>query len=121
VIEFLVRAQIWFNQKLGEHLAQFKTLPDAYGGNLLDHTVVPYLTEKAHMADARDPIPGLIIGGRGLGLRGGQFYDTPRHINDLWMTVAQALMRQQDPLGQLAEETFMQTDVAPIAGLWEAP
>ncbi len=121
IAEFLTNAHVWFNRKLGEQLVPFKTMTDVFGGTLLDHMVVPYVTEKSNMADARVPIPAILFGGKALGLIGGQYYDESRHTNDMWMTVAQALMGQEDPMALLADEDFYKTDIAPIKGLWQAP
>jgi hypothetical protein len=120
--EFLVGAQLWFNRRLADALVTFKDTNDVYGGSLLDSTLVPFMTEKAHMQDAWNNVPSLILGGRGLGMQGGQYMLLGnRPHNDVWMTVAQALLGTADPLALLAGENFYQDGVAPIDGLWSPP
>jgi hypothetical protein len=106
-------------------LAQFKGATDVFGGNLLDHTIVPYVTEIGSPAMVRDPMPALVFGGRALGMIGGQFLrmSPSHHHNDLWATIAQAYFRTSDPLATpaLQQEVFYKTDVAPLAGLWTRP
>jgi hypothetical protein len=64
----------------------------------------------------------MIFGGRALGMVGGQFVNAAgRHHNDLWTTVAQALLGTADPLPTFADEVFYQTSVSPISGLWAPP
>jgi hypothetical protein len=56
-------------------------------------------------------------------MRGGQLrnYSPTRPINDLWMTIGQALMQTSDPMAALADESFVKTGVSPIEGLWQPP
>lgn len=114
----------WFNQKTADILAEFKTATDAYGGSLLDHTVVPFFTEIANVQHARQPLPALILGGRALGLQGGQFRNfekEARHFNDFWLTIAQAFFPDAaSVLTPLAAEKFAQ-DPTKLAGLWVKP
>jgi hypothetical protein len=127
-LEFLANVQTWFNQKTADVLAEFKSATDAYGGSLLDHTVVPFFTETANYSHYRQPLPALILGGRALGLMGGQFQNFEgdlRHFNDLWLTVAQAFYPDAgnvlEPLGAekfVADETKF---TGPIEGLWVKP
>ena len=51
-----------------------------------------------------------------------------RPHNDLWMTIAQAYFKTTSPLNSLPAtnadgtmNTFVRTNVAPIAGLWAMP
>jgi hypothetical protein len=120
--EFLCNVQTWYNQKTADILADFKAAEDAFGGKLLDHTIVPFLTEVAHPEHARTPKPGLIFGGAKLGMRGGQFlnFDPVRPQNDLWLTIAQAYFGTSTPLERLAGESFETNDVGVIPGLWSA-
>jgi hypothetical protein len=116
----IVNAHIWYSRRMADILAEFKNATDAFGGNLLDHTVIPYVTEMANPSFARSPIPALVFGGRALGMQGGQFQSVTGLHNDLWATVAQAYLGS-DPMSALADEVFVKTGVAPIPNLWFAP
>jgi len=123
VVEFLANVHTWYNAETAAILRTFKEATDVFGGVLLDHTIVPFVTDKAEMTDSREPLPALILGGRALGMLGGQaqVFSTNRSHNDLWMTIAQAYLKTTDPLSVLADEVFVKTDVAPIPGLWSPP
>jgi hypothetical protein len=125
VYEYGCNVQTWFNQKTAEALVEFKNTQDAFGGSLLDHTVVPFITEESDPSDTRSPMPALIIGGRKLGMLGGQFVNVPSSPtqNSMWLTVAQAFFPDQNPAQLLADEAFMlKTPTAtPIEGLWQRP
>jgi Protein of unknown function (DUF1552) len=124
VYEFGCNVQTWFNQQTAQALALFKNSQDAFGGSLLDHTVVPYITEQAEPADTREPMPALIVGGRKLGMLGGQFVNMAPSVplNSMWLSVAQAFFPDEDPAQVLADEVFMEPgDAAPIEGLWQRP
>lgn len=124
IVEFLTEAHIWFNRSLARALVEFKDAEDVFGGSLLDAVVVPYMTEKAHMADSRSPLPSLILGGGALGLQHGQYIDVSseaRSHNAVWMNVAQALLQVEDPLELLSDERFVQEDAEPLPGLWAPP
>jgi hypothetical protein len=113
----------WFSRVTADVLRGFKDTLDLTGRSLLDSTIVPYITEQADPSDARSPLPAVIFGGRALGMRGGQFmnFSPIRHHNDLWMTVAQAYLKTDNPLAAFSDEVFVKTNVAPISGLWAPP
>ncbi len=124
VVEFLVNIQTWYNAQTANIINSFKTATDIYGGTLLDHTIIPYVTEVAETTHSRSPIPALIFGGRALGMKGGQFQNFEgrgRSHNDLWMSIAQAYLKTSDPLPAFAEDRFYKNGVSPIPGLWEPP
>jgi hypothetical protein len=124
VVDFLTNVQTWYNQKTADILHDWKSAQDVFGGNLLDNTIVPFVTDKAEATDSGTPMPALIFGGRALGMIGGQylnFESRPRPHNDLWMTIAQAYLRTTDPVARLQNEVFVKTNVAPIPGLWARP
>ncbi|HEY6728945.1 MAG TPA: DUF1552 domain-containing protein [Polyangiaceae bacterium] len=124
VIEFLVNVQTWYNARTAELINSFKDATDIHGGNLLDYTVIPYITEVAETTHRRDPLPAMIFGGRALGMQGGQFQNFEsggRSINDLWMTIAQAYLGTSDPLPAFEDEVFFKEGVSPIEGLWSPP
>jgi len=121
VVEFLANVQTWYNSETAAILNSFKQATDVFGGNLLEHTVVSFFTDTAETTHSRSPMPALLFGGSALGLRGGQFFnfeDSLRSHNDLWMTVAQALLGTEDPLAALEGEAFNRDGVAPIDGIW---
>jgi hypothetical protein len=121
VVEFLTNVHTWYNTQTAALLLEFKEATDVHGGNLLDRTIIPFITDVAHATHARSPLPALLFGGRALGMRGGQFIDVAdRPHNDLWMTLAQAYLQSVDPLPYFAEEVFVQDEVSPIAGIWSA-
>jgi len=64
-------------------------------------------------------------GTKALGMKGGQFliFETnARPQVDVWLTVAQALLQNEDPLGVLpATEKFNRSGAGPIKGLWAKP
>lgn len=120
-VEFMGNVHTWYNAKTAAILAKFKAATDVYGGNVLDHTVVPFVTDTADFSHVRSPLPALLLGGRALGMRGGQFVNLVgqvRSSNALWMTAAQAFVGS-DPLSHFADDLFDKSDAQPIAGLWE--
>ncbi len=129
VVEFLVNIQTWYNTQTANIINSFKETTDVYGGSLLDHTIIPYITEVAETTHSRSPLPAMIFGGKALGMKGGQFlnfessggFGGGRPNNDFWMTIAQAYLKTNDPLSVLSDEVFVKSGVAPIDGLWEPP
>jgi len=122
----MVNANKWYHTEMAALIAEFKTATDAYGGNLLDQTIIPHVTEVAEASHTRSPLPGLIFGGKALGMKGGQFqnFAQNRNHNALWVSIAQAYLKSNDPLGAnspLAADNFVKSNVAPIDGLWEPP
>jgi hypothetical protein len=90
-IEFLCQVEIWYNRRVANFLAELKLAQDLYGNNLLDHTVLPYVTEVAQATHQHSPVPTLLFGGRALGFRGGRFVTADGAHNDMWLTVAASL------------------------------
>jgi hypothetical protein len=122
--EFLCNVQTWYNARLADMLKKFKTTMDGFGGSILDHTVIPYVTEVAQANHARGPKPAFLFGGTKLGLKHGTFqqFNTRPQV-DLYLTCAQALLKTADPKTALMAEKFWQNNSngAPIPGLWAAP
>ena len=116
----MVNAWLWYNTKMADILAEFKTASDVLGGNLLDHTVIPYVTEIANPGSSYQNLPSLVFGGRALGMQAGQFQTVSGPLNKLWVTIAQAYLGE-NAMNALSNETFVKTDVAPIPGLWVSP
>jgi len=127
VIQFLANVHTWFNQKTADVLKTFKETQDVFGNTLLDHTVVPFVTDTANTTHVRNPLPTLIFGGRALGMQGGQYLNfekAPRPHNDVWLSIAQAYLPDApDVLLALAAETFASSVATqkPIPGLWQRP
>jgi hypothetical protein len=127
VVEFLVNIQTWYNTQTANIINGFKDAVDVHGGNLLDYTIIPYVTEVAETTHTRSPIPALIFGGAALGMQHGQFLNFEggggggRPWNDFWMTIAQAYLKTTDPVAALSDEVFVKQGVSPIDGLWTAP
>ena len=123
-IDFLSNVQTWYNQKTAQVINLFKNATLSDGSTLLDHTVMPFVTEVAETTHfPRNPIPAMIFGGRALGMQGGQYMDFENNMrpwNDYWATIAQAYLKTTDPLSVLSDETFVKTGVSPIQGLWSA-
>lgn len=124
--EFLANVQTWYNQRLADMLLKFKDAEDAFGGKLLDYTVIPYITEVGQSNHSRGPKPAFLFGGGKLGLQHGTFQDflgSERPQVDLFLTCAQALLKTDDPQSVLSAERFNQfnPDAAPIDGLWSPP
>jgi hypothetical protein len=123
--EFLASVQTWYNERLADFLLKLKGAQDAFGGNLLDHTVIPYVTEVAQSNHARGPKPAFLFGGSKLGLKHGTFqnFGEQRPQVDLYLTCAQALLGTADAQAALSAERFNEfnRDAAPIPGLWAAP
>jgi hypothetical protein len=124
-VQFLTNIQTWYNTKMAALFSDWKTTTDAYGGNLFDNTVIPFLTEVAATGHEHNNIPAMIFGGKALGFKGGQFMNLGgnRPHNDLWLTVAQAFGLSVTA-APLSGELFAQHSnyfTGPIAGLWAKP
>jgi hypothetical protein len=124
--QFLVSVNTWYNEKMADILTTFKNAKDAMGNSILDYTVIPYVTEVGDPSHARSPKASMIFGGKALGMKGGQFLNfesNERKQVDLYLTCAQALFQNPDPLSMLpaAEEKFDRSGASPIAGLWAKP
>jgi hypothetical protein len=122
--EFLTNVQIWYNQRLAEFLVKMMNTQDAFGGSLLDHTVIPYVTEVSQSNHSRTPKPAYLFGGGKLGLQHGTFQRfNERPQVDLFLTCAQALLQTDDPKGGLSAERFNQFNptASAVEGLWVRP
>jgi hypothetical protein len=109
-IEFLIRVEEWYNTLLAELVADLRATTDPLGNNLLGTTVVPYVTEVRNAGHARSGMPGVIFGGRDLGMQGNLFRQGNFTINSFWGTIGQAFnLPSAAPLA------------APISGLWLPP
>lgn len=125
-VEFLANVQTWYNQKHSDIINEFKSTADVYGANLLDQTVIPYITEVAETTHSWSPTPAIIFGGGALGIQGGQFIEVSgggggfgggggSSFNGFWYSIAQALARTDSPQLEGAPSG------TPISGVWVAP
>lgn len=125
IYDFLVNVQVWYNTLMAEILVRFKDAKDAFGNPVLDHTVIPYITEVGEANHSRGPKPAFLFGGGQLGLKHGTFqnFQQQRPQVDLYLTAAQALLQTSDVQTVLANERFTQfnRNAGVIPGLWEAP
>jgi hypothetical protein len=120
--EYMANVHTWYNQRMADWLLKLKTTPDVLGGNLLDYTVMPFVTERADGSSARSPKAAFLFGGGKLGLKHGTFqnFASARPQVDLYLTCAQALLGTADPLTALSAERFVQfnSKAATIPELW---
>lgn len=123
--EFLASVQTWYNTRLAGFLKQLKTTQDGFGGNILDYTTVPYVTEVAQSNHSRNPKPAYLFGGTKLGLKHGTFqnFAQGRPQADLFLLCAQALGNTADPKTALMGEKFLtdSKNTSVIPDLWSAP
>jgi hypothetical protein len=119
----MVNANLWYFQKTADILNEFRLQidpQDPAGGSLLDHTVIPLITEVADASHSREGHGAILAGGRRLGMQGGQFQSVSGIHTQLWVTVAQAYLGA-DAVRELASETYVKSGANPISGLWIAP
>jgi hypothetical protein len=128
LLGYLANVHTWYNQRTADFLRTLKDTPDIFGNSLLDHTVVPFVTEMSGADHRRDHLPALIFGGKALGMQGGQyqnFESAPRPFNDFWLSIAQAYFPDaEDVRATLADQRFAQNLASfsgPIAELWQRP
>ncbi|MBC8131611.1 MAG: DUF1552 domain-containing protein [Deltaproteobacteria bacterium] len=124
VVEFLTQVQIWYFTRMAKIINEFKTTTDAFGGNLLDHTIIPYVTEVGTSTHHFNNTPALIFGGGKLGMQLGQFMNLGSRVGpDLWLTIAQAygLDVTKAPLSAEKFAAVKANYTGPIAGLWKTP
>jgi len=91
--EFLTAIDTWYSQRTAELLVSLKDTPDLAGGNLLDNTLVPYVTEVARADHSWNDVPFVVFGGAGVKLQAGRLkkFNPRRPLNDLWLACAPAL------------------------------
>jgi Protein of unknown function (DUF1552) len=112
---------LWYNRRMAQLVASFKSATDVFGASLLSRTVIPYFTELGTPTGTRQGLAAMVFGGSALGMQGGQFQQVAsRPHNDMWMSIGQAYLGA-GVLQSLASEVFNKTNVAPVPGLWVAP
>ena len=95
VWDAMVNANRWYFQKTADIINDFRLQVDPQdptGGSLLDHTVIPMITEVAEASHTREGHGAIVFGGGKLGMQGGQFQSVSGIHNQLWATVAQAFL-----------------------------
>jgi Protein of unknown function (DUF1552) len=123
VWDAMVSVNRWYFQKTADIINDFRSQVDPQdpaGGSLLDHTVIPMITEVAEASHTREGHGAIVFGGSKLGMQGGQYQSVSRIHNQLWLTVAQAFLGA-DAASKLAGEVYVKTGANPIPGLWVAP
>ncbi len=123
VWDAMVNINRWYFQKTADIVNELRLQVDPQdpkGGSLLDHTVIPMITEVAEASHTREGHAAIVFGGRKLGMLGGQYRSVSGIHNQLWATVAQAFLGA-DAVSKLASEVYVKTGANPIAGLWAAP
>ena len=123
VWDAMVNVNRWYFQKTADIINDFRSQVDPQdpaGGSLLDHTVIPMITEVAEASHTREGHAALVFGGGKLGMQGGQYRSVAGIHNQLWVTVAQAFLGA-DVVAKLAGEAYVKSGASPIAGLWAAP
>ena len=123
VWDAMVNANRWYFQKTADIISDFQAQfdpQDPSGGSLLDHTVIPMITEVAEASHTREGHGAIIFGGTKLGMQGGQYQSVAGIHTQLWLTVAQAFLGA-DAATKLAGEVYVKTGANPIPGLWAAP
>jgi hypothetical protein len=119
----MVNANRWYFQKTAAIINTFRTQIDPLakdGSNLLERTVIPFITEVADASHSRSGHAALIFGGTKLGMQGGQYRSVSGIHNQLWVTVAQAYLGA-GAVSALAGESYVKNGANPISGLWTAP
>jgi hypothetical protein len=123
VWDAMVNVNRWYFQKTADIINDFRSQVDPQdpaGGNLLDHTVIPMITEVAEASHTREGHAAIIFGGLKRGMQGGQYRSVTGIHNQLWATVAQAFLGA-DAVGKLAGEVYVKAGANPIPGLWAPP
>jgi hypothetical protein len=123
VWDAMVNANRWYFQKTAEIINELRLQADPQdptGGSLLDHTVIPMITEVAEASHTREGHGAIIFGGRKLGMQGGQYQSVSGIHNRLWVTVSQAFLGA-DAVSKLAGEAYVKSGASPVPGLWVAP
>ncbi len=115
-LEFLTRVEIWYAARVSAFLQELEAEKHADGSSLLDHTLVPYVTEVGTRHHNLSQMPFVLFGGAGVGLRGGQVWTNGsrgmRSTNDLWMACAKPLGIEGFTLGDSDQHTV------PIEGIF---
>ena len=99
---YLINVDRFYSQNTAAFITGLSTATDVYGANLLDQSVIPYVSEVARATHGFNPMPILLFGGTGTGFKGGQVISFPesakRSTTDMWLSIAGAFGLSQDSL-----------------------
>ncbi len=99
---YLISVDRFYSENTAAFINGLAATTDVYGANLLEQTIVPYVSEVARATHAFNPMPILLFGGKGTGFKGGQVISFPenakRSTTDMWLSIAGALGLTQDTL-----------------------
>ncbi|MEY4580406.1 MAG: hypothetical protein RL701_5109 [Pseudomonadota bacterium] len=108
-LEFLTRVELWYATRVSAFLQELAQEKQADGSSLLDHTLVPYVSEVGARYHNWDNMPFVLFGGPGVKLKGGQVWANGgkgmRSTNDLWMASARAFGLESFTLGDKDQHT----------------
>ena len=119
----MVGVQRWYFERTAQFLKEWVATLDPLatdGSSLMDRTIVAMVSEVGNPSHDRNGAGAGIIGGKKLGMIGGQFKTVSGIHNQLWATIAQAFLGSSWQ-STLAEEAYVKNGSNPIAGLWSAP
>jgi hypothetical protein len=92
--EFLTRIDAWYSERTSGFLQALAATKGVDGTALLDHTLVPYVTEVARADHTFNNTPFVVFGGAGTRLKQGGLlkkYNPKRTVNDMWLACAQMM------------------------------
>ena len=118
----MVNVNRWYFEKTATISNTFRTQIDPFdpaGGNLLERTVIPMVTEVGDASHNRNGHAALIFGGTKLGMQGGQFNRQRAR------TISSGRRSRRPSSGRtpslLASEAYSKSGANPLSGLWAAP
>jgi hypothetical protein len=121
-VRFLVGIETWYNTLAADFISQLKAEQDIYGKSLLDHTIIPYVTEVSRATHEHGPMPVIVFGGKALGMVGGQYINYTGAHNNMWFTCARAFGITLEQLRSDADSAKAWSGTpSVIGGLWTAP
>ncbi len=118
-VGWLSAIDTWYAQQTSAALQEFAAQTDIDGNNLLDNTVVVYVTEvaRAYDHDFRN-VPYLVFGGKNTRIQGGKFLKVTggplpnindgtgnRPLNDIWLALAPIFGVNLPTLGNSSQYT----------------
>ena len=108
-LEFLTRVESFYASLVAGFLQELEAEKHADGSSLLDHTLVPYVTEVGTRHHNLSNMPFLLFGVAATGLRGGKLWSNGsnglRSTNDLWMACAKSFGIEGFTLGDNDQHT----------------
>ncbi len=81
----------FYTERIADVLTKLEGVPDPVGGTYLDSTLVVHFSEIAHGGHSPTNIPIALVGGKGVGLQGGQSLAFGgRPTSDMWLAIGAA-------------------------------